>query len=81
MVNLKKKTLFHTAAFAFLVNHMAKVYTPDAAIDFAQMRDAQKLVGRGCHVQVTGFLVGEKRVRYPDIFQILRTDHDAFYSR
>ena len=47
---------------------MCVILLPDAAVDFAEMRNAQKLVGRRCHVQVTGFLVGEERVRHPNVF-------------
>ena len=60
---------------------MCVVLLPDAAVDFAEMRNAQKLVGRRCHVQVTGFLVGEERVRHPNVFQVFRADHDALDAR
>ncbi len=45
------------------------------------MGDAQKLVGRRRHVQVTGFLVGEKRVRHPNVFQVFRAHHDPLHAR
>jgi hypothetical protein len=50
---------------------------PNAAIDFAFVRDTQKLVGRGRHVQVARLFIGEERVWYPDVFQVFRADHDA----
>ena len=54
---------------------------PDASIDFAEMGNAKKLVGRRCHVEVTGFFVGEERVRHPNVFQVFRADHDSLHAR
>lgn len=45
------------------------------------MGDAQKLVGRRCHVEVTGFFVGEERVRHPNVFQVFRADHNPLDAR
>lgn len=53
---------------------------PNATIDLALVRDTEKLVGSGRHVQVARLFIGEERVGYPDVFQVFGAYHDAFDS-